>query len=76
MGSNKKPKTVYYLITHDEIYRTDQLLDQIDRWIYAFRHGKLIRAPYADQESLDEFEAHLEQTLLETQRLTQLDFDF
>lgn len=76
MGSKNIRKTVYYLVTQNEIYRTDEILKQIDSWIDAFRNGKIIRAPYADQGSLDEFEAHLEQTLLETQILMHRDLGF
>lgn len=76
MGSKRKTKTVYYLVTESEIYRTDELLKQIDQWVQAFLTGRLIQAPYADQNSLDEFEAHLQETLLETQKLVQYDLEF
>jgi hypothetical protein len=76
MGSKHKPKTVYYLVTETEVYRTDELLKQIDQWVQAFLTGRLIQAPCADQNSLDEFEAHLESTLLETQKLAQHDLEF
>lgn len=66
---SKKNKTVYYLVTDTEIYRTDEILNQIDHWVAAFLTGRIIRALDADPTSLDEFEAHLEATLLETQKL-------
>ena len=73
MGSKK---TIYYLITEDKIYRTDEILKQIKEWIDAFLVGKLIKVPYAHKNALDEFEAHLESTLLECQKLAQHDLEF
>lgn len=71
MEFRNKIKTVYYLITDQEVYRTDQILHQLDEWIKAFRSGQWIRTEGTDEESLDEYQAHLEQVVLETQRLTQ-----
>jgi hypothetical protein len=73
---NIKSKSVYYLITDTEIYRTDQILKQIDQWANAFQNGRVIQCPYADEASLDEFEAHLEETCLEVNRLVRQDLDF
>ena len=71
-----KQKTVYYLVTETEIYRTDEILKQVDEWVRAFLIGRLVQVPFADLDSLAEFEAHLENTLLETQKLTQEDLGF
>lgn len=76
MKPNQKSKSVYFIVTDTEIYRTDLILEQIDEWIRIFKTGKIIRTTHADEESLDEFEAHLEQTLKEVQTLTQNDIDF
>jgi hypothetical protein len=78
MGSNHKTieKPVYYLVTEKEVYRTDEMLQQIDEWIDAFLTGKWIRCPEAPPEALDEFEAHLLQTLQETQKLIRNDLEF
>lgn len=75
MASNKKPKTVYFLITETEIYRTDYILKQIDEWITAFVSGRIVRAPYPDENSLDEFEAHLQKTADEIKKLIKNDTD-
>jgi hypothetical protein len=76
MESKNKSKLVYFLVTEDAIYRTDELLEQIDHWIHAFKTGSLIRAPNAMAEAIDEFEAHLESIYLETKKLVQRDIDF
>ena len=70
---SKNSRTVYYLITETEIYRSDQILRQIDDWQKAFRTGRLVQVPDADPEALDEFEAHLEQTYLEGRSLARAD---
>lgn len=67
---SKNSSTVYYLITENEIYRTDEILSQIDKWHQAFRTGRIVRLPNATREALDEFETHLEQTYLEGRRLS------
>ncbi len=76
MAFKNKSKFVYFLITDDGIYRTDELLEQITSWIHAFKTGKLIRVPNATSEAIDEFEAHLESIYLETERMTQHDLEF
>jgi hypothetical protein len=76
MESKKKSKSVYFLVTDTEIYRTDQILRQIDLWADAFRNGKVIQCPYANEALLDEFEAHLDETCLEVRRLVQQDLEF
>ena len=76
MGFKNKSKLVYLLVTDDSIYRTDELLEQIDSWIHAFKTGKLIRVPNATPESIDEFETHLESIYLETERMARHDLEF
>ena len=75
-NQNYKLNTVYYLVTETEIYRTDHILKQIDEWIHAFKSGKLIRVPSITQDELDEFEAHLEETLFKSQKLVQQNNEF
>jgi hypothetical protein len=75
-NQNYKLKTVYYLVTETEIYRTDKILEQINEWIHAFKSGKILRVPSITENELDEFEAHLEETLLESQKLVQQDDEF
>lgn len=75
-NQNYELKTVYYLVTETEIYCTDHILKQIDEWIHAFKSGKLIRVPSLNQDELDEFEAHLEETLLRIQKLVQQNYEF
>lgn len=70
---SKKSKSVYYLITETEIYRTDEILKQINQWHKAFKTGRLVQVPNADPEALDEFEIRLEQTYLECRRLARND---
>ncbi len=78
MGSNQKKskRPVYYLVTEKEVYRTDEILNQMDEWIQAFLTGRLIRCQGVSREALDEFEAHLTQTLQETEKLIRHDLEF
>lgn len=71
MASNRKTKVVYFLITEKEVYRSDEVLNQIDEWIAALKIGKLVRVEPADLESLDEYEAHLTEAFLENKKLKQ-----
>lgn len=69
MNQKRKSKILFYLLTETALYRSDQMLKQIDEWIHALQTGELIETDTDDSEALDEFEAHLKQTYLKTRDL-------
>jgi hypothetical protein len=75
MGFSYKTKAVYFLVTDTAIYRSDAILDQINEWIAAFKTGQLIPVGLAAPESLDEYEAHLAEVLLERQKMKKEEID-
>lgn len=54
------------LVTDQEIYRLDEMGATIDRWLEAFRRGKIVLVP---NESIDEYEAHLDSMFQEENKL-------
>ena len=76
MGSKNKSKLVYLLATETGIYRSDEILEQMDFWIHALKTGRLIRVPNATPEAIDEFEAHLQSVFSATERMPQRDLEF
>ena len=76
MESKYKTKTVYFITTDTAIYRSDEIFKQLDDWIQALKVGQLIRVETADSDSLDEYEAHLADLQLESQKLVREEVHF